>query len=498
MALPRLSPGLQRALALLLGLSVVVGLELTVRALGLEDEERWSPPALVLAGADPSAPAVLGITTATHFEPAPDGGLATAPSLHNRARALRVEPRVPGGPQRIVVGGGSAATGQAPLSGLQVTRDWRPPPPDEVVELAPGISVWRADLSISGLLAERTGAEVIDAGAIARDSDGLVTLSSELDALEADVLAIYAGNNESLFISRVLDGSSIPVLHGRSLLRRSHLYRLLADKVGRYRQDRQRQLLSSREHSRDDFEAFAPAAVVSAQWTQAGRPLVEGNEPTDDVQHAILTRFEANLRAIAAHADAAGATLLYINTPPRLDEAPFRAAHGPGVSSDDATRSEALCAQAAAARLAGDPLAAVDAAGQAIALDPAWAHAWFQRGMAAAELGRSNDAVDDLLHALALDISRKRATPALAEVARRVCADTGCRTVDGHAALVARARRDGPLAVYPAFHGDFEHLWPDANRAIADAFAALLDDDPAGATRALQDAPLTAPRRSAP
>lgn len=471
----------QRIAAVGLGLGVLVAVELGLRLTDLHDGEHWAPPVLVDVVEQGRTTHRLQLTQAPRFVPAGSAHLRPSPAHASRMRPG--EWTIVPSHQRYLLSGGSAAVGQAGMG------QGAPSLPPELVEGLPGgPGLLREDLAISGQLASLTGAEVINAGLIAQDSDELVATVRDGLALGPSAVLLYAGNNESLFLSRLLEDTELPVAPVRSRLRQLRLYRLLAGLIQASRRapsPQETTALSRHGRDRVTWEIFAAQAAVQAEWEAAGRPLVDGDLPTDTAHAAILARWRRNLETIAADLKQAGVQLVIVPTPPRLTAQVFAPAHGPGLPIQVQRAASAHEERAVELLRSGDPAGARAAAQEGIDADDAWAPAWLALGVALDMLGEPSAATDALLMAMALDVSRKRASPALAQVAAEVCEVHGCTTFDAHAVLVERARSEGPGAVYDRFHGDHEHLSPEGSARMAMVFAALLEGDEERARQAL-------------
>jgi tetratricopeptide (TPR) repeat protein len=200
---------------------------------------------------------------------------------------------------------------------------------------------------------------------------------------------------------------------------------------------------------------------------------MDEHRPTDDVYTALLARFRRNLEAVVRAAQAAGATVTIVPAPPHLGYAPFYTAYGPHLSPHQIRELTTATQNGEAALRKGDLDGAASEARTAVRLDPFSAAAWHLLGRALDARGEHAEATDALVHASALDISRKRSQPAFSDVAREVCRELGCTTADAHSALVSEARQRG-LAAYTDRFGDHEHLHPDGNDWVAGLMADLL------------------------
>lgn len=489
--LPRMSPRhatLRRLLAVLLGLALLVGAELGLRAAGYPPETPWTPSRLAYVVNNGVVKHAMLMPEAPRFvRDEATGEMVTNPEHAANMRPQRFAAAPTPGRPRIFVIGESAVVGQA---GGRIEGFLEPPGvpgPDrsafgEVEPLPGGPAVWREKDSLPARLAavlEASGrpAEVINMGRIAQDSLGHLVSVREALALGADGLVLYYGNNESISIARELDGEKIPALEGtRTALRRLYLYRLLVGVL--VRPEVRWETLGGLALDRAREESELPGRVVDQLWTLANKPLVKDGLPDDIVQDAIISRFERYFGEIVQTARTAGVPVWFVACPPALHYPPFRSGHDPLASAAALAAADRAYEEGVAALRAGDVSTALAAARRATGLDPASARSLHLLAAAEEGAGQPDAATDALLAALALDQSHKRATPALGAVARRICAGGGCVVGDLHGQLVAEARQRGPWATYGAFHADFDHPLPAGHQRLAELFAGLMTELP--------------------
>jgi tetratricopeptide (TPR) repeat protein len=206
-------------------------------------------------------------------------------------------------------------------------------------------------------------------------------------------------------------------------------------------------------------------------------------EPSDEVYQALISRFESNLRAIVMAAHAQGVEVYIIPTPPHLAYPPFYQpgpgrpwANDPDLSTSEREEQAELRERARSALTAADWTGALVLAEESANIDPFNASVFHVLGRALHELGRTDESIEVLLRAHALDVSRKRSQPAFNDVATRVCQELGCKTDSAHDELLSLAQAEG-LGVYDRLLGDHEHLNPEGNAWVAELFTGLITGD---------------------
>lgn len=470
-----------RVAAVGLGLGVLVLVEGLLRASNIAAGDTWTPPRLVYVVQNGEVQGEFEARSGAHFVSESREGQPGVRTSRTYALgsgtgfpvngSMRDEwfARTPSaGTERYFVLGGSAAMGQAPVSGHGPNRV-------RAERLPNGVSALPDQYALSGQLERRLRAagrqvEVINAGMIAQDSSGVLRIAEEVLQYSPTGLVLYLGNNEGIGLSAGMGEVSVPRMQPvAGVLHELRLYRLLADRLIPARQRLE-------EAPQDVVSGLQPEVlgqITRAQWRTAGHPLLEGSTPTDAVYDALLARFERNLRAVVGAATDKGVSVTIVPTPPHLGYAPFYSSTRPNLSAAELEQLEQLEKESLTALKRGNPERAVRSARAAVALDDASAKAWYNLGRALDANAEYPAAVDALLQAHALDLSRKRSQPAFAEIAIRVCADLGCRAASAHAPIVATARAQG-LTVYDARFGDHEHLHPEGNAWIATIVSDLL------------------------
>jgi len=474
-----------RLLALLLGLSLVAGLELGLRLAGVADAPVYEPPRLVTVIREGAIQGEFEFKFGRHFEEWTD---EQGQARVRTARECVLEPGAgyPGGggmrdisfsaqpepdARRFFVLGGSAALGQAPVARGQ--HDWTTTP------LPSGPGALDESQAISGQLqailqARGENAEVINAGMIAQDSGSVRLIAREVLAWQPEALLLYLGNNEGIGLAYAMKDLDLPVVSEmRGAFRNLRMYRLIADRlVPALHQTRN--LASQAEGRRTDVENQVLGEVVLTQWASARRPLIDAQEQPEDAPFlALQERFRRNLTLIVQEAAQAGVGVYVIPTPPSLLTRPFFPGHHPTLSHQRLERCEQYVNVGYQALEARDWAQAAEFGAKAVELDDANAGGHYVLGAALGGLDRREEALASLERALLLDLSRKRTLPAYVPIAQQVCAELGCRTGDAHGALKALALAEG-TAVYDRMLGDHEHLTPQGNAWVAGLFAELM------------------------
>ncbi len=317
-------------------------------------------------------------------------------------------------------------------------------------------------------------AEVINAGMIAQDSGSVRLIANEALAFKPEALLLYMSNNEGIGLAYAMRGTEIPVIREfRGALRNLRIYRVLAETLAPKIRETQSVDTGRDANQRTQYENRVLGDVVLAQWASAGEPLIEAGQPTDAPLSALQTRFKANLAHIVRDAKAVGVDVYVIPTPPHLPQPPFFSGHNPTLSNSRMKKVERSVVEALESTRSDELQRAVKAARRAIDLDSSHASAHHALGMALDHQGNHDEAVNALVHALYLDLSRKRTLPDYGRIAQEVCEELGCTTASAHNLLSERARQEG-MEVYETMLGDHEHLNPAGNTWIAGVFESLI------------------------
>ncbi len=455
--------------------------ELALRLGGVADGAAWAPPRLVHVVQNGEVQGEFSVSSDPHFVPeALDGqpGMRTAASyalgrgtgfpVSGAMRDEHFTTAPAPGTDRYVVLGGSAAMGQAPVGKRGGVR-W------STEKLANGVQALPDALAISGQLEARLReagrpAEVINAGMIAQDSAGVRRIADEVLAFGPTALVLYLGNNEGIGLSAGMGGVDIPRLEPvRDALHGLRLYRMLAELVVPARQ----RMAAAPPDRVSGMLPEVLGRISLTQWQSAGRPLIEGTTPTDGVHAALLARFRHNLGAIVDAARAQDCDVYVIPTPPHLAYLPFFTGHDPRLGPAAHQAFQAALPVARQAEQRRDWAGLLAAADTLVAADPHSAAAHHLRGLALDGQGQHAAAMDALVMAQVLDLSRKRSQPAYSAVAAALCAEKGCKTTDAHARRVGEGRGRGLAAWHERF-GDHEHLLPAGNAWVAGLFAGLI------------------------
>jgi len=470
-----------RLAALTLGLGVLAGAELLLRLANIASGTTWTPPRLVYVVQNGEVQGEFEARSGAHFVSEPRHGRpgvrtsrtyalgsGTGFPVNGSMRDEHFTQEPESNTERYFVLGGSAAMGQAPVAGQSRNRV-------RAERLPNGVSALPDQHALSGQLEQRLRAagrtvEVINAGMIAQDSAGVLRIAQEVLQYSPTGLVLYLGNNEGIGLSSGMGEVSVPRMQPvASVLHTLRLYRLLADRLIPAKQ----RLAEAPTEVVSGLQPEVLGRITLAQWRTAGQPLMNDGTPTDDVYEALLARFEHNLRAIVTAAHARGVRVVIVPTPPHLGYTPFYSSTRPGLSTAELKQLEQLEKESLTALKRGNPERAIRSARAAVALDDSSAKAWFNLGKSLNANGEYASAIDALVLAHSLDLSRKRSQPAFAEIAIQVCADLGCSAASAHEHILETARHDG-LAIYESRFGDHEHLHPEGNAWVAAIVSDLL------------------------
>lgn len=426
---------LLRLSALAMGLALVGGLELALRASGA-----WAdPPAPRLpAGWDQGARLVerqqgpLLEPFTLHGAPAwrTARGLVERRFLHDLAWTHAPPP----GLRRVFAFGGSTTLGV---------------PVEDTVE-----RTFPARLA-EGLRSLSVQAEVLNLGGASFGSDQELALMGEVALHGASDWVLYSLNNEFFQAGLAIyqENASYPTT--RLHLQRWHLFRALQGLLARRTSPaplaevvgQQRLVVARVVEATLRDPAARPARDERGRWTRR-----------DPVHAAVIARFRANLLRMEALAAQAGARLFLVDVQPHLQQAPWLSLHDPAVGALTRARVEDAVARSAAARAAGLSAEAEGLARRAVEGDPMYAAGWHALGMALLDQGRLDPARAALQDALELDMDPGRPPRGLSQALAEVSADGGSVRVslDG----LWSAPDAGPFGAR-LFH-DSCHLTPQA------------------------------------
>lgn len=405
---------LARLLAGALLAALAVGaLELLLLAAGVEPLARRHDP-------------YVGFAPRPLFEPDGSGRLVTAPGkrrLFNEQSFAAVKPP---GTVRVFCLGGSTTYGR-PYDDRGSFAAW-------LRALLPALDPARVY-------------EVVNAGGISYASYRVAVLMEELAGYEPDLFVVYTGQNE--FLEQ----------------------RTYADVLAR---PRWFLALSSALASLRSFTLAHALVAPDAPPLGGGRevlsdevaPILDRTFGPDDytrddrLRGVVVEHFEHELRRMVALARGAGAEIVLVTPASSLrDCAPFKSVPDAGLDADARARLERLVAEGATARRAGALEPAIAALGEATALAPRHALAWYELGEALAAAGRAEPARQALQRALDEDVCPLRAIGPLVDAVRRVARDEDVPLVDFEAAVRARAPGGAPGAelfldhVHPTLDG---------------------------------------------
>lgn len=420
------------AAALVIPVLVLLGLELTLRAIG------YGYPTAFFVRHPAAAPnsRVENYRFAWRFVPR---------TLARNPEPIVLAPDKPPGTCRIFVFGESAAIGDpAPAFGFS-----------RILEV------------LLGARYPGTRFEVMNTAFTAINSHVVLPIARDCRTLHGDFWLVYMGNNE------VIGPYGAGTVFGRQTPPQSVIHANLALKTtrtGQWLDALQQRLRPSREAA----QGWGGMSMFLSQ--QVGR-----DDPhLDDVRR----RFQQNLNAIVAAGTGAGARVLVSTVASRLrDWPPFGSLHRPDLADADRLQWEAAFAAGAAAEDARDFPAALQHYQSAARIDDTFAALHFRWGTCALALGQTAEARVHLTLARDLDTLRFRTDTRLNEAIRQTArnlAGTSVRLLDADLAFQDASTNGMPGEEF--FH-EHVHLTFAGNyllaRLFADELAALLPAAPA-------------------
>ena len=371
------------------------------------------------------------------YRPASSGdALETAPDKLALFNAQQFSRRKPPGTVRIFTVGGSTTYGRPFEDGTSFSGWLR-----SYLQALPGERRW----------------EVINAGGISYASYRVAALMEELVQYDPDLFVIYSGNNE--FLEKRTYGELIDApaawTRTRGLLGRSRLWT-----VGRGIVD------SRRNRARDRYELTGE--VRELLDNSAGLELYERDEP---FERQVLEHYRFNLQRMVDLARSRGARVILVNIPVNeKDMAPFKSQHREGLSADQQRRFAELLAGARAELRAGRADSALQAAREAVELDPEYADGQYLLGRAWLAADRPQPAATAFARAIAEDVCPLRALDEINAAISETAARNDVRLVDYRQQIrtAARERTGSPIAGDELF---LDHVHPtvEANGMLARA-----------------------------
>ncbi len=313
---------------------------------------------------------------------------------------------------------------------------------------------------LGAALAARTGrpVEALNLGCAGFASDRVAALLPTALGLSPDLVVVYVGHNEMLGGALGPTAGLTPALRLRlALLTRSSIFAWLDHLTLR--------ALRAAESERVREEVAALEAGQIPTFVPEAVPVSQRVAPSDAFRAQAAARYRANLARMIETARAAGVPLLFALPVANLRSRPGLSFHAEGFAAERAF--DTALRAAAALRESGkhaDALAALD---RAIALSPGHALAHFLRGDALRALGRDDEARSAYRRAIDQDGVTHRITAPLEQAFLEIVREQGAPWAD----------------LRPVFHTDLsdagaarlfvDHLHPTSagHAAIAEALA---------------------------
>jgi len=269
--------------------------------------------------------------------------------------------------------------------------------------------------------------EVVNLGGAGFSSTEIVDLARQVVGQSASAWVVYSGNNEffrfSLDAWEAHRGRPSP----RQNLQALHLFRLIEDALGQGPPP-----LLDVEAATEAQRRVVGDVITAGLADPAARPteVRPGHWVRRDTAHvAVLRRFRQNLEQLEKLAQQGGARLYLVDIKANLLQAPWLSLHDPSVPGRTRARVRELHSASVAKRESGQTKSALEAASEAVSLDPTHAHSWHALGLARLEAGDREGATQALHAALDLDMDPGRPSGALRRAIRAVAADGGSELI---------------------------------------------------------------------
>jgi hypothetical protein len=454
-----------------------IGVEVTLRIVGIAEGQQYAPPRLIKVINDGKLEGEY-IQSSVPFFQKKDGYIVTNPQYASgngagfpasgAMRQLRFAP-TPTKPRYFVLGG-SAALGQQGVD-IKVSINW----PTE--KLGQGVSVLPEKLSLSGRirssLSQQKGieTEVLNAGMIAQDSGGVRRIAMEVLQYKPTGLILYLGNNEGIGMAFGMQGEQLPwVPEIRDRFRFSRIYRVISDKI-----IPARQRFSKPPPILNGTKPTVLGQMTRTQWRAADQPLFEDGQPTDSVYLALQKRLKQNLQSIVNAANDVGTKVYIITTAPHLDYPPFYDANSPNLVEKDIQAYTQRIGQAKQFEKQKKWQDMENVLLEALSYETHHASGYYLLGTALERQKKYVQSWEARNKALLLDISRKRSLPVYADIAQSVCQEDSCITKSLYPYFQKEASRQG-MNVFRQLYGDHEHLNPKGIDVVSREFVKMMTE----------------------
>jgi lysophospholipase L1-like esterase len=432
-----------RGLAVLVGLSPLIALEIGLRLTGTCKPTDANDP---FVGFSSIQPLFVRNESTDRFE------IAKSRLTHFQPDSFAA--KKPTNEFRIFVLGGSTVQG----------RPWS-------IETA--FSTW-LELNLNAADCSRRY-EVVNCGGVSYATYRLAPILQEVLRYEPDLIILCEGNNEFLEDRTYAPfrEQPAPLLWMQQQAHRLRTYNLLRAGV-----------LACSSSPKDQPQQLGPEVDARLDW-QNGAAAYHRDPAW---QRDVIRHFEFNLRRMTAIAREAKVPLLFVTPVSNLQWAPFKSEHRADLSTADLARFDSLRKEAGEL-LVKDLSAAIEKLQAAAALDPDYADGQYELGIALLEAGRRNEAEAALRHAKECDVCPLRILQSMHEMLHRVAAETQSPLVDAEARFAGLSRNG-----FPDNQWLIDHCHPtiEGNQELADAIASELVElnylHPAGDWQAQKEA----------
>lgn len=305
--------------------------------------------------------------------------------------------------------------------------------------------------------------EVVNCGGISYASYRLVPILQECLNYQPDLFIICTGHNEFLEERSYEHIKHAPPVVARPLrtVARLRIFNLMRSAA---------RGLAGGETPAETVQRRRPVLMERPDALLDYKNGIRAYHRDDEWRAGVIEHYEFNLRRMVAIAEDAGVPVILVRPPSNLaDCPPFKSEHKADLSSEELARWEALIDEAHA-RYRTDLGESIRLLRRAIRIDALYAATYFELGKCYETLRLYEQAREAFWKARELDVCPLRMLAPMEEALARVARETGTPLIDAHE-LLEKKSRDGILGGYLLV----DHIHPSptlGHPMIADALAA--------------------------